>query len=238
MRFILFLIFGFISVYASQIFVAAAANTTYAMPEIINKFNQKYPNIKVNLILASSGKLTAQIMHGAEYDVFMAANMKYPQFLYKKGISKTKSKVYAKGAIALFSVKNIDLKNFKQTLLNVNSIAIANPKTAPYGRAAVEAMKKAGIYEKIKHKLVFAETVSAVIPYTINSVDVGIIAKSSVFPQKMKKYKNFADVPEDLYKPINQGIVILNHKNETLKFYNFIFSKEAKQIFKKYGYID
>ena len=224
--------------YASEIFIAASANTAYAMPEIIKKFNQKYPDVKVNVILASSGKLTAQIIHGAEYDVFMAANMKYPEFLYKQGIAKTEPKVYAKGAIALFSVKNINLKDFKNALLKAKSVAIANPKTAPYGRAAVEAVKNAGIYPNIREKFVFAETVSAVIPYTFNSADVGIVAKSSLFSNQMKRYKNFADVPQNLYNPIDQGIVIFNKKNETIKFYNFIFSEDAKQIFKKYGYIE
>jgi len=224
--------------YASEIFIAASANTAYAMPEIIKKFNQKYPDVKVNVILASSGKLTAQIIHGAEYDVFMAANMKYPEFLYKQGIAKTEPKVYAKGAIALFSVKNINLKDFKNALLKAESVAIANPKTAPYGRAAVEAVKNAGIYPDIREKFVFAETVSAVIPYTLNSADVGIVAKSSLFSKQMKRYKNFSDVPQNLYNPIDQGIVIFNKKNETVKFYNFIFSEDAKEIFKKYGYIE
>jgi molybdate transport system substrate-binding protein len=237
MKKLMFFLFIAVFSYASEIMVAAAANTTYAMPEIIKKFNEKYPNVKVDVILASSGKLTAQIMHGADYDVFMSANMKYPEFLYAKGYAKTEPKIYAKGAIALFSVKNIDLKNFKKALLSAKSIAIANPKTAPYGRAAVEAMKNAGIYDDVKNKLVYAETVSAVIPYTVNSADVGVVAKSSLFSSRMRKYKNFADVPQDLYKPINQGIVILNKNPDTVKFYNFIFSEDAKKIFKKYGYV-
>jgi molybdate transport system substrate-binding protein len=224
--------------YASQILVAAAANTTYAMPEIIAAFNKKYPGIKVRLILASSGKLTAQIIHGAPYDVFMSANMKYPNVLYKKGYAKTKPVIYAKGAIALFSVKNIDLHDFKKALLSADLIAIANPKTAPYGRAAVEAMKNAGIYNKVLNRLVYAETVTAVIPYTVNEADVGVVAKSSLFSPKMKKYKNFAEVPSSLYKPINQGIILLNKKSGSEKFFNFILSPTAKKIFKKYGYID
>lgn len=235
--FFLFLLLT-VSSYASEIFVAAAANTMYAMPEIISAFNKKHPGIKVDLILSSSGKLTAQIVHGAEYDVFMAANMKYPEFLYKKGLAKVKPAVYAKGAIALFSVKKFNLHNFRKALLRAGSIAIANPKTAPYGRAAVEAMKNAGIYKRVLNKLVYAETVSAVIPYTLNSADIGIVSKSSLFSGKMKKYRNFADVPQNLYKPIDQGITILNKKRVSVEFYNFIFSKEAKNIFKKYGYTD
>lgn len=236
-KFILLLIFA-LSSYASQLLVAAAANTTYAMPDIISAFNKKYPDIKIRLILASSGKLTAQIIHGAPYDVFMSANMKYPNVLYKKGFAKTKPVIYAKGAIALFSVKDMDLHDFKQALLNAKLIAIANPKTAPYGRAAVEAMKNAGIYNQVLNRLVYAETVTAVIPYTINEADVGIVAKSSLFSPKMKKYKNFAEVPANLYKPINQGIILLNKSKDAQKFYNFILSDTAKKIFKKYGYLE
>jgi len=222
---------------ASTILVAAAANTTYAMPEIIRAFNSKYPDVNVKLVLASSGKLTAQIIHGAPYDIFMSANMKYPYFLYEKGFAKKEPKIYAKGAIALFSVKNMDLKNFKNALLNSKLIAIANPKTAPYGRAAVEAFKNAGIYDKIASKLIYAESVTAVIPYTVNEADVGVVAKSSLFSPKMKKYKNFADVPKNLYKPINQGIIPISEKKDAMRFYNFILSDTAKEIFKKYGYI-
>ena len=226
-----------VSMYAENILVAAAANTTYAMPEIIKAFNQKHPNVHVKLVLASSGKLTAQIMHGAPYNVFMSANMKYPNALYKNGFAKTKPVVYAKGAISLFSVKNIDLNNFKKALLNAKLVAIANPKTAPYGRAAVEAMKNAGVYNQVVNKLVYAETVTAVIPYTINEADVGIVAKSALFSPKMKQFRNFADVPSNLYKPINQGIILLDKKDGALKFYNFILSDKAKEIFRKYGYI-
>jgi len=237
MKKLIFLLLCVMGVYAENILVAAAANTTYAMPEIIKSFNRQYPGIHVKLVLASSGKLTAQIMHGAPYDVFMSANMKYPNVLYKKGYAKTAPVVYAKGAIALFSVKNINLNDFKNALLNSKLIAIANPKTAPYGRAAVEAMKSAGIYDKIAGKLVYAETVTAVIPYTINEADVGIVAKSALYSPKMKQYRNFADVSAKLYKPINQGIILLDKKDGALKFYNFILSDKAKEIFKKYGYI-
>ena len=165
------------------------------MPEIIKAFHKSHPDIKIKLILASSGKLTAQIIHGAPFDLFLSANMKYPLLLYKRGYTKTKPKVYAKGAIALFSVKNIDLTNFKNALLKAKLIAIANPKSAPYGNVAITALKNAKIYQKVLPKLIYAETVSAVIPYTINQADVGIIAKSIIFSKNLKKYKNFADVP-------------------------------------------
>ncbi len=225
--------FGFLN---AKILVASSANVTYAMPAIIKAFHKKYSGIEVKYVMASSGKLTAQIVHGAPYDVFMSANMKYPKFLYAHGLAVTKPVVYAKGAIALFSVKHKNLS--LNRLTQMSSIAIANPKTAPYGRAAVEAFKKAGIYDKIKNRLVYAETVSAVLPYTVNSCDVGVVAKSLLFSPKLKNIGRFysADVPQKFYTPINQGIVLLKKNIEAEKFYKFILSKTAKKIFAQYGY--
>jgi len=101
----------------------------------------------------------------------------------------------------------------------------------------LESFKNAGIYDKILDKLVYAETVTAVIPYTINEADVGVVAKSSLYSPKMSKYKNFVEVPSNLYKAINQGIILLNNNDDAKKFYNFILSSIAKEIFKKYGYV-
>jgi molybdate transport system substrate-binding protein len=229
------IIFVFFVFLRADIYVASAANLTYAMPELIKEFKKENPGAKVKVILSSSGKLTAQIMHGAPYDIFLSANMKYPEALYKKGFAKKKPQIYAKGAIAVFSVKRkLSLKD----LPKLKCIAIANPKTAPYGRAAIEAFKNAGIYDKIKDKIVYAESVSAVIPYTVNSCDAGIIAKSSIYSKNIKEIGKFyySDIPQKLYNPIKQGILLLSDKKDAEKFYNFMLSKKAKEILKKYGY--
>jgi molybdate transport system substrate-binding protein len=232
MKFLISLFFSVFS-FANEIFIASAAGNAYALPEIIKKYKEIYPNDKVHLIFASSGKLTAQIIHGAKYDVFLAANMKYPLFLYKKRITLNKPKIYAKGAIVLFSKKQLK-GNYKEIILNANSIAIANPRTAPYGIAAVEFLKNEGLYDKVKNKLVYAETVSAAFNYSLHSTDIGIIAKSLLFSPNTKKYKNWIDLPNE-YTPISQGVVLFNKKAEN--FYNFLFSNIAKEILKKYGYI-
>jgi molybdate transport system substrate-binding protein len=232
MKFLISLFFS-VFLFANEIYVASAAGNAYALPEIIKKYNEIYPNDKVHLIFASSGKLTAQIIHGAKYDIFLAADIKYPLFLYKEGLSLTKPKIYAKGAIVLFSKKPLT-GNYKEIILNAKSIAIANPKTAPYGMAAVEFLKNTGLYDKVKNKLVYAETVSAALSYALYSTDVGIIAKALLFAPHTKKYKNWINLPNK-YTPINQGVVLLNKKAEN--FYNFLFSDKSKEIFKKYGYI-
>jgi len=233
-KILLFLISG-LWLFASTIYVASAANLTYVMPEIIKKFNNLYPDIKINIILSSSGKLTAQILRGAPYDVFLSANMKYPIKIYKAGFAKSKPKVYAKGSICIFSLK----KKFAiKDLINANSIAISKPMTTPYGKAAIESFKNAKIYNKIKNRLVFAQTVPAVVSYVRNYADAGVISTSMIYSDNIKKLGKFyyTKIDSKLYSPINQGALLLSSKNGAKKFYDFLFSKEAKNILKKYGY--
>jgi len=229
------IIFFFTKIFATTIYIGSAANLTYVMPEIIKKFNDQYPNIKIKIIFSSSGKLTAQIVRGANIDIFLSADMKYPLKLYKLGFAKFPPKIYAKGKIVLFSLKykNLSLKNLDK----FSSIAISKPLTTPYGRAAIEAFKKAGIYNNIQDKLVYAETVSSVFKY-LNSVDVGVVSKSAIYSKNVKNLGKFyyKEINSSLYSPINQGILLLSNKDGAKKFYNFMLSKEAKDILKKYGY--
>lgn len=124
----------------------------------------------------------------------------------------------------------------------IRRIAIANPNTAPYGKAAVEALKNADLYDKIKNKFIYGESVSQTVAYTVTAADLGFIAKSSLYSPKMKRYKkgvNFADVDPSLYTPIEQGIVLLKRaKNnaDAKAFYKFILSQQCKKIFQAYGY--
>ncbi len=233
------------SLNASTITIAVAANVSFAIESLKVAFTKKYPNIHVRVILGSSGKLTAQISNGAPYGLFMSANMAYPTALYKQGIATTKPLVYAKGALALFSVRERDFSEGLALLqdTNIQRIAIANPKTAPYGKAAKEALQNAKLYQKILPKFVYGESISQTFSYTMRATDIGIIAQSLLYSPKMhhfKKNKNWISVDKKLYIPIKQGIVLLtNVKNrqEYRKFYTFILSKEAKIILNSYGYI-
>jgi molybdate transport system substrate-binding protein len=126
---------------------------------------------------------------------------------------------------------------------SIKKIAIANPKTAPYGKATLEAFKASGVYKKIKDKLVFAQSASAVVSYAISASDIGIVPKSTLFSDKMHNYKkgvNWVEVDRTLYAPIHQGVVILEKgkdNQDVLNFYNFLLSNKAKKIFKEFGYI-
>src|SRR3954466_5792583 len=146
----------------NKLTVAAAANVQFVMNELVKDFDSS-ANIKTDIILNSSGKLTAQIKEGAPYDIFVSADMKYPQELYKSGHAIDSPKVYANGLLVLWTTQTgikplADLSVL--TSHAIRKIAIANPQTAPYGEASVEAMNYYKVYDKVKYKLVYGESIS------------------------------------------------------------------------------
>lgn len=232
------------ALYANSLKIAVAANVSYAIQDLITTFNKTYPNTKVQMTLGSSGKLTAQIIHGAPYDLFMSANMKYPNHLYKENIAVNKPTIYAQGSLAMLSSKAQDFSKGLNILLqkNIKRIAVANPKTAPYGIATKEALNNANIYTQIKSKFIYGESIAQTVAYTVSAANIGFIAKSSLYSSKMAQFKegtHWITLDESLYTPINQGMVILKKgKNKTVAkaFYDFLLSNKAQQIFKAYGY--
>ena len=241
--FIILLLFSFAT--SESIKIATSANVSYAISELKETFLKQNQNNRVDIILGSSGKLTAQILHLAPYDIFLSADMKYPFRLQKENLTATEPKIYAKGSLIIFTIKdNIDLSKGIAVVKDAKKIAVANHKTAPYGKASVEALKNAELFKIAKPKFINGESIAQSVQYSLIATDIGFIAKSAIFSNKMKKYnkigKNWVDVNRSLYRPIEQGVVILKRaKNSNLakKFYEFLFSKEAKAIFQKYGYI-
>lgn len=242
------------SIFAGEITVAAAANVTYAMGELVKEFNKTNPETKVQVTLSSSGKLVSQIENGAPFDIFMSADMKFPQALFDKKLTSTAPVIYAQGALAMLSSKELDYSKGIDVLndSSITKIAIANPKTAPYGAAAVEAIKNAKIVGA-ENKFVYAESISQAVTYATTATDIGFIAKSSLYEGNMSQYKenkNWITVDPKLYSSIDQGIVIIDHSNnlvglindkvkkeEVKAFYDFILSSRAKKIFENYGYL-
>ncbi len=237
-----------ISIYtlnAGSISIAVASNVSYAIEELKKEFRKNHPNTDVRITIGSSGKLTAQITYGAPYQLFMSANMLYPQTLYKEGLALNEPVIYTKGTLAYLSTKTHDFtKNI--SVLNETSIkriAIANPLSAPYGKATVEALKNAKIYNKLKQKFIMGESISQTLSYTVSAADIGIIAKSALYSPKLARFKeniNWKEVDTKLYTPIDQGIVILKkgkNNKEVKDFYSFILSPKAQNILVNFGYI-
>ena len=213
--------------------VATAGNVAFAIKDLSKAFYNK-TNIRIVPIIGSSGKLTAQIERGAPYDVFLSANMKYPEYLYIHHKTLTKPKVYARGKLVLFARDGI--KNFDD-IFNARKIAIANPQTAPYGKATVEYLKNTHTYNKLKSKFVIAPNISTTFSYAMKVTNYGFVARSLLFKFPNLNNKNhFIDLDEKLYSPIKQGVVLISNKPEAQKFYQFLFSDTAKRIFLKYGY--
>ena len=247
----LFLVFMLLSLLAGStkaepgITVAVAANVQYAMHELKAEF-VKETGIKLSVVIGSSGQLTAQIKEGAPYDVFISADMKYPNTLYKEGFAVDTPRIYASGTLVIWTMdKGIQFGKGLKILLDkkIKKIALANPRTAPYGVAAVNALKNLGVYEQVKYKLVYGESISPTNQFIVSkAVEAGFTAKSVVVSPRMKGKGTWKEIEPGLYDPIRQGCVILkhgykNHKDASEKFYNFLFSNKAKVILSKFGYI-
>ena len=223
---VLFLLISMDILSAKAITIAVAANVGYAIEDLKKAFQKIHPETKVTIILGSSGKLTAQIRHGAPFGLFLSADMQYPHVLYRQNIALDKPVVYAQGALALFSVKSFDLAQGLVSLThkNIHKIAMANPKTAPYGIAAKEALENAKLYTLLQEKIVYGESISQTVSYTITATDVGLVAKSSLFSpslQKYKEHKNWEEIDTKLYTPINQGMVMLKNAKESAEIKTF-----------------
>ena len=225
-----------------QLTIATASNMQFTMEALTASFTQE-TGIACQTIISSSGKLTAQIKKNAPYDIFVSANMKYPNELFHSGFSQDKPKVYAHGKLVLWSM-NEKIQPSIDMLLNekVKHIAIANPKTAPYGTAAIEVLKFHNIYEAIQHKLVYGESISQTNQFILSqSAEIGFTAKSVLLSPKMKDEGKWVTLNDNSYSPISQGIVLVktrNNKNiEAQQFQDFLFSKKAKDILKTYGYL-
>lgn len=229
-----------------QLNVAAAADLKFAMTDLAAAY-EKQSGVKLNLTFGSSGNFFAQIQNGAPFDLFFSADSEYPHKLNVAGLVLPNSAdSYAVGKIVLWSpgVSKLDpSKSGWQTLLDpaVKKIAIANPDHAPYGRAAVEALKNSGLYEKVKDKLVFGENISQAAQFVQSgNAQIGILAVSLV------SSPNFAGghtwkIPQEQYTPLLQSYVALKsstHRDAALAFLAFIKTPAARAIFEKYGFVN
>lgn len=229
---------------AQSITVAAAADLQFAMQEVAAQF-QKQTGKEVKLIYGSSGNFFQQLQNGAPFDMFFSANLDYPEKLQAAGLTESGSYYeYARGKIVVWVAKEsmIDVSFGLQALLNpsVKKIAIANPQHAPYGQAAVAAMQKEGVYEKIKDKFVLGENISQTASFVVTgSADVGIVALSLALSPNMKDKGRYVEIPAGDYPPMQQACVVLSsskNKETAKQFLSFIKSPAVADTFRKYGF--
>ena len=219
--------------------VAVAANFIQPMQKIALLFEKK-TNIKVEATYSSTGKLYSQIVNGAPYDVFLSADEKRPELLYKDGLAE-KPFVYASGQVILWSAKKefCQAKNWREAVQNnkIKKIAIANVKTAPYGAMAMVALKEADLWDRLQTKMVFAQDIAQSFQYAFTeSVDMGFCAFSSAFSDKGKKgcYLVVNEAP-----PVVQAACVVKQSKKAAaarQFADFLNSPDAKAVKISFGY--
>ncbi len=223
--------------------IAVASNMQIAMEKIAKRFTNK-TQIKIEIASGSSGILTAQIRQGAPFDVFMSANMRYPEALEKDGLTFNSPQTYAYGSLILWSLDDIDLEAGISILgdSSVERFVIANPDIAPYGIAAMAALENSKLLQLVKDKMVLGESIGQVNQYISSSaVQIGLTSRSVLYSSQLLEKGNSKEINRSLYQPIKQGIVILKygaeHNFQAAKlFHDFMFSTEAKTILNAYGY--
>jgi molybdate transport system substrate-binding protein len=229
---------------ADTLTVAVAANVQYAFDDIQAAFKRETGH-DIKPVYNSSGKFTAQIMNGAPFDVFLSADMDYPEKLHKEGYAIAAPAIYAYGALVLWTLKDLDLNQWQATLAGpaVNRIAVANPKTAPYGRETMKALAFFKLDGALKDKLVFGESIAQTNQYIHSkAADAGFTAKSVVLSPEMKNEGKWIDLPKSSYQPIAQGVVVLkhgrqNHPEAARQFRDFVLSPASRAILERYGYL-
>jgi molybdate transport system substrate-binding protein len=227
--------------FAQNLKVAVAANLQGVVKVLQRDFKQK-TGITIQPIVGSSGNLSAQIKNGAPFDLFLSADMSFPEALYKEGFSLKAPAVYAYGRLIICSTQNIGFENWERLLLSkrIKKIAIANPSIAPYGKAAEELLKLKGIRDDIRSKIVTGESIAQINTYiTTGVVDVGFTTRSLVKDMEGKTTLYWKEIDPKSYTLIKQGMIITKQTRESanaLKFYEYMLSPAAKTILKKYGY--
>ena len=242
-RFIILALFALIAAkpaVAEEFNIAVAANFTSAVQEIAQAFEEETGH-KAALSFGSTGKLYTQIAHGAPFDVFLGADVARPERTITEGYGVAGSDfTYALGALALYSTK-ADLVDDQGEVLNhpdrFNKVAIGNPETAPYGKAAVEAMQALGVYEALEPQLVRGDNISQTFQFVITgNADLGFVAESQLVGTEGGS--RWA-VPGHLYEPIAQGAVLLKHGAENpaaQTFMDYLRGDRARTIIESYGY--
>lgn len=230
---------------AQPLRIAVAANAQFAALQLKTIF-EKQTGQKVELVVSSSGKLTTQIQQGGPYDVFLSADTQFPDVLYANGFAVEKPRIYAYGALVLWTLKPLNLSAGLSVLTqaSVQKIAVANPRTAPYGEAAMQVLQQAKLAGPLQTKLVFGESISQVNQYVLSgAVEAGFTAKSVVLDSSLVNKGHWLELKAGTYKPIAQAAVLIKKtgsaqvRPEARKFYDFLFSSSAQAIFRRYGYL-
>ena len=225
--------------------VAAAADLAFALPEIAAAFTRDTGR-EVKLSFGSSGNFARQIAEGAPFELFLSADERYVERLRGEGRSEGAGALYGVGRIVLFVPKGSpvsadpEMRDLAQALADgrLKKLAIANPEHAPYGRAAQEALAKAGLWEKARDRLVLGENASQAAQFaTTGGAQAGIIPLSLAAAPAMAGRGSHATLPESMHQPLRQRMVLVKGASETARaFYAYLQQPAARAVLERYGF--
>jgi molybdate transport system substrate-binding protein len=235
---------GALQGHAEEIAIAAASDLNFAIKELVTEYENQSGH-RVKLSLGSSGNFYSQLQNGAPFDLYFSADIGYPKKLEEAGLTVPGSLYrYAVGRVVIWAPKNsrLDVSKGLDILREsrIQKIAIANPKHAPYGRAAVAAMEHGQIYHDVKDRLVLGENISQAAQFIESGAcDVGIIALSLALAPAMKASGSYWMIPADAHPPLEQGAVILKrstHQDVARQFIAFMKGDRGQEIMTRYGF--
>lgn len=228
---------------AKPALVAAAANMQQVLTELVPLFEREQTG-KVSINIGSSANLVRQIQQGLPAELFLSADEDFAFRLADAGLTPDRGVVYATGRIVLLVprgsplVLDAQLEGLKRGLASIDKFAIANPELAPYGRAAVQALQKQGLWSALKPKLVLGESIAQTTQYvSTGAAQAGVTALSLVLAPEVAARVRYVLLPESLHAPVRQRMVLLKNASPAARaFYDFLQSPAARAVLSRYGY--
>jgi molybdate transport system substrate-binding protein len=229
---------------APALSIAAAANLTYALQGLNAEFKRIAPDVAVTSATGASGSLVAQIKNGAPYDIFLGADLDFPRALIKAGQANAATlTTFAIGRLVFWTAREgIDVSDIAAAVRSpaVHKLAIANPDTAPYGRAAKQALVKLGAWEDARPKIVIGENISQTGQFVeTGNADAGFVAMALVVSPKLEDKGHWTEVPATLYESLEQAAVVTAHgaaNPAAAQYLKFLRSPGARHVFQQLGY--
>jgi molybdate transport system substrate-binding protein len=229
---------------APTVRVAAAADLKFALDEMAARLAGRQPSIRVETTYGSSGSMHAQLRQRAPYDVYLSADIEYPRDLVSRGIGSDRDLfTYAIGRIVVWLPRGSALAIEREgvgALAGATRIAIANPRHAPYGKAAEAALRHAGIWNRVRGRMVLGENVAQAAQFVQSgAADAGIVAKSLAVAPAMRDAGRFWEIPENTYPRLTQGGLILPwavSREAAVRFRDYLLSDEGRQLLVSHGF--
>ena len=229
---------------ASTVRVAAAADVKFVLDEVAARLARRQPSIRVETSYGSSGSMHAQLRQRAPFDVYLSADVEYPRDLVSRGIGSDRDLfTYAIGRIVVWVPSGSTLAIEREglgALAGAARIAIANPRHAPYGKAAEAALRHAGVWNRVSGKMVLGENVAQAAQFVQSgAADAGIVAKSLAVAPAMRSAGRFWEIPESAHPRLTQGGLILPwavSRQAAIRFRDYLVSDEGRQLLALYGF--